>query len=768
VKVRPDGTVKVLDFGLAKALEPIGMLSPSASMSPTITSPAMTLAGTILGTAAYMSPEQARGKPLDKRTDIWSFGCVLFEMLTGTRAFAGEDVSDTLAAVLRGEPEWSAIPPDVPAVVRTLIRRCLEKDRQQRIGDTSVVLFVLNEPTILGPTAIGKSSTMPKPTIWQRMALPVVAVLASAIVASFAVWFATRTSIVRPVVTRLLITPPRSAAPTITALSAIGAARDIAITPDGKRVIYLGANGTALFVRALDQLDAIPLTGLGTPVSPFVSPDGQWIGFVDATMLKRVAITGGPPTPLAALGAGFRGASWDLDGTIVFATTNTAVGLQRLPAGGGEPLELTRPDSTRGEADHLWPELLPGGHAVLFTITATTGGLDQAQVAVLDLLTMKQTTLIPGGSDAHYVPSGHLVYGAAGALRAIGFDLGRLEVVGTSVPVVPQVVTTSSGAVNAAVATDGTLVYVPGVGTREPHTLVWVDRMGQETPIAVEPRTWDQPRIAPDRSRVAVHNVDDGEIWLWNLVRGGLTRLTSYPGGSIYPVWTRDSRRILFASARAGAQNLFLQAADGTGTAERLTESPNIQRPTSFSPNDARLTFYEIRPKTDWDVLERRMGGAHEISALVDTQSTERNGEISPDGNWLAYESDESGKFNIYVRPFPDVTGGRWPVSADGGTQPVWAPSGGELFYLALTGELMRVAVPREAKWTETVSKKLLNQRYYAGTTSQVARMYDIDPDGSRFLMIKAGVRPDSTAPVSLVVVQQFDEELKRLVPVSK
>lgn len=333
----------------------------------------------------------------------------------------------------------------------------------------------------------------------------------------------------------------------------------------------------------------------------------------------------------------------------------------------------------------------------------------------------------------------------------------------------PQVVTAASGAVDVAVAGDGTLVYVPGVvGTGLQRTLVWVDRQGQETPIAAPPRAYTTPRIAPDGARVALLSDDQElDIWLWDLVRSALTRLTFDPTRDFYPVWTPDSGRLLFGSARAGTMNLFAQAADGTGAVTRLTESPNDQRPTSVSPDGTRLVFYESSPKTGSDVMQLRLDGAHQVTPLVQTPFIERNGEISPDGRWLAYEANDAGPFEIYVRPFPDVAGGRWQVSTGGGRQPLWARSGQELFYLAPTGALMRVGVARGATWTATVPAKLLDEgRYYAGTATQVGRMYDIAPDGRRFLMIKPDGGSGSTpAPTSLVVVQHFDEELKRLAP---
>jgi eukaryotic-like serine/threonine-protein kinase len=776
---------KLLDFGLAKSSRVVQDFSPAVAgrsedlrhartMLPTMTSP-LTAQGTILGTFQYMAPEQLEGHEADPRTDIFAFGVVLYEMLTGRKAFEGKSQASLIAAILEREPPpISSAQPLTPPALDRVVKKCLAKDpddRWQSARDLHDELkWIAESGSHAGIPALPVRVARPQPL--RHVVIHTSTWLLGAAMAGITVWLALRTGAIPPPrISRLQITPPSAAAPTITALTIItNATRDVAITPDGTRVVYLGANGTALFVRALDQLDAMPLTGLGAPTGPFISPDGQWIGFADGLNLKKVAITGGPAVTLVRLDGTFRGATWAPDGTIVFATGNIATGLQRITSGGGEPTVLTQPNRARGEADHYWPEFLPGGQAVLFTIIATTGGLPQAQVAVLDLRTGMQTPLIQGGSDAHYVPSGHLVYGAAGTLRAVAFDLARLAVVGTAVPVV-QVVTTTAGAVDVAVGGDGTLVYVPG-GAAAQRTPIWVDRQGQETPIAAPPRTYDMPRIAPDGVRAALHGQDqDNDIWLWDLARGTLARVTFGPTIDNYPVWTPDGRQLFFTSNRTGAQNLFTQGADGTGAVTRLTESPNQQRATSISPDGKRLVFYENNPKTDSDVMQLQLDGARQVTPLVQTPFAERNGELSPDGRWLAYEANDSGVFEIYVRPFPDVAGGRWQVSTGGGTQPLWARSGQELFYLGPTGALMRVGVPRGATWAATVPAKLLEAgRYYTGTATQIARSYDITPDGRRFLMIKpeGGSGSTPSASTSLVVVQHFDEELKRLLPIEK
>ena len=529
IKVTPDGVVKVLDFGLAKLTETAHAPASDLSLSPTITSPAMmTGVGMLLGTAAYMSPEQAKGRPADKRSDIWAFGCVLYEMLTGKRAFDGEDMADVLGAVARLDPNWEALSSDVPQSIRTLLQGCLVKDRRKRIADIAAALFVLDHQT--GLTAAGTASAAPLPRrpLWRRVAALTAGALVVAAVAGAAVWFAMRPADpVPPRVSRLPLAPSGAAALTIN-----GTDRDLAITPDGSRVVYVGNRGTQLFVRALDALEPVAVF-TGAPRGPFVSPDGQWIGFVDGnTALKKVAVTGGPAVTLATLDGLSRGATWGPDDTIIVATNNPATGLQRVAAAGGPTTVLTRPDRAQGEADHLWPEMLPGGRAVLFTITALTGGLDAAQVAVLDLQTGTRTVLVRGGSHAHYVPSGHLVYAAAGTLRAVPFDLARLETRGTPVPVVPEVVTTGGGGVDAVVAGDGTLAYVSGGGGGgAQRTLVWVDRQGHETPIPAPPRAYIYPRLSPDGTRVAVYAADqENDIWVWDLGRTTLTRATFDPG----------------------------------------------------------------------------------------------------------------------------------------------------------------------------------------------------------------------------------------------
>jgi serine/threonine-protein kinase len=756
IKVREDGTVKVLDFGLAKAMEPAGVAA-DASQSPTITAQALTDAGVILGTAAYMSPEQARGKPVDTRTDVWAFGCVLYEMLTGRRAFDGDGVSATLARVLEREPDWTRLPATLSSVLRTYLVRCMQKDPRQRVqavGDVRLALVGAFEASA-SPTAA------PVVAPWRRLVLVgASAIVAGGVIVGSLTWVAMRQQ--PPRVSRLQVASSGESGPSVGYND-----RDLAVTPDGSRLVYIGNQGTQIFVRALDSLEPVAVF-TGTPIGLFTSPDSRWIGFTDGRgTLKKVAVTGGPAVTLATLDtAGPSGATWGPDDTIIAATENVATGLQRISATGGSIDVLTRPDPAQGEADHVWPEMLPDGRGVLFTITALTGGLEAAQVAVLDLQTGARRVLMRGGSHAHYVPSGHLVYGQAGTLRAVAFDLARLELRGTPVTVIPDVVTSSLGGVDAVVAHDGTLAYlsVGSVGGT-PRTLVWVDRQGRETPIGAPPRPYFLPALSPDGTRLSVFaNDQEGDLWLWDLGRKTLTRLTAVPGRDVVQVWTPDSRRVIFSSERAGSRNLFWQAADGTGAAERLLESPNTHYPLAVSPDGRQLIFSDETAQTSIDMMVMELDGTRRVTPLVRSRFIERNGTISPDGHWLAYEANDSGRFEIYVRPYPDVNSGLSVVSTGGGTKPIWARSGQELIYVSPTGALMRVGVTRGPSWSATTPSVVVKEGYFTNPVWW-GRSYDMSADGQQFLMIKEG-GPDGTAPpTSLVVVQHWVEELKRLVP---
>jgi serine/threonine-protein kinase len=791
IKVRDDGTVKVLDFGLAKALAgDAADTSPGAAAltnSPTITTPAMTGIGVILGTAAYMSPEQAKGRAADKRSDIWAFGCVLYEMLAGKRAFEGEDVSDTLAAVLRGEPDWTALPVTTPAPIHRLLRRSLERDRRRRLADIADARLEIDEALTTLSAAEGATA--------QPAAAPRRRIIAAASVALGIGATALITWVVMRPLPQAAPQPVRfTVAPAGTLpLEITTPFRDLALSPDGAHLVYVTGTSPAdaeLWVRAVDQLDGVQLRGLGpAPMSPFISPDGKWIGFATRSdpanrNLMKVSMTGGPPIPLCPFKGAPQGASWGPNDTIVFATDDPSTGLLSVPAGGGEPKVLTTPDSKHGEVDHLFPSVLPGGQAVLFTIT-TTSGLDNAQVAVLDLKTGHYKMLVRGGSAAEYVETGHLLYAAAGTLRAVRFDPVRLEVLSDPVPVLEQVMTKTTGAAEFSVSRHGALVYVPGrvpVRAVAQASLVWVDRQGHEEPLGVPSRAYVALRLSPDANGTKLalkFRAHASGICVRGVTRPGpLTRLTSDPGVHRGGIWSPDGSRIAFSAERDGSENVYWQAADGTGAPDRLTDrailvgsSSNVQVPTSFAPDGTRLLFTEIALSLPDALGVVNLTGDRQAHLLLHgPQANGRNGEISPDGTWLAYESNESKQVEVYVRPFPNVDGGRSQVSIGGGTRPLWARSGRELFYYvgppSGPGKIMAVSVQPGRTLTFGTPHIVVDGPYLA---PQTARNYDLSPDGKRFLLIKdATPTPPSSSPPpasQLVVVLNWTEELKARVP---
>jgi serine/threonine protein kinase/Tol biopolymer transport system component len=764
VKVRHDGTVKVLDFGLAKALEPVSAGNPNATASPTITSPSMlTGAGILLGTAAYMSPEQARGKAVDRRSDIWAFGCVLYEMLTARPAFDADDVSGTLARVLEREVDLDALPRSVPARVRQVLRVCLQKDPKQRVRDIRDVRLALegafDAPSIqsAAPTT-GSVVTHLRP--WSLI-LAIAATLAAVLVSGGIAWILKPApgQPAQPIRRFTVATAP--SAPLAIAVNS----RDLAVTPDGTRLVYFaGEDGNRrLYVRAFDEIDATPIRQGERFFEPFVSPDSRWVGFQDESdfTLKKVPISGGPPVAIVSVGTEILGASWGPDDTVVFARSD-GTGLWTVPGTGGNAKALTTLKKERTEVSHRWPEFLPGGKAVLFTIVSGQHA-DGFQIAVVNLETMEQKILVPLGSSPRFSVTGHLVFVVEGALQAVPFDPARLEVLGDPIPVLEGVISKASGAADFSLSRDGSLVYVPSSGQSAARTLVWVDRQGHEEPINAPTRAYVYPRLSPDGTRVALDVRDqESDLWIWNLARQTFTRLTLDPTIDRVPVWTADGR-LLFSSNRDGTANLFWQAVDATGAAERLTRSPNEQFATSTSPDGAFAVFSDA---TTRDLMMLALNGDRGVRPLVQSRFIEENGEISADGRWLAYESNQSGQPEIYVRPFPDVGSGLSQVSAEGGTRPLWARSGRELFYVGLTGALMSVPFqPGSGEAAGTPTKVLEGGQYFVGSAQNTHRTYDVSLDGQRFLMLKEAAADQGDARPPIIVVQNWHEELKRLVP---
>jgi serine/threonine-protein kinase len=754
----------------------------------------MTQAGLILGTAAYMSPEQAKGRNIDKRTDVWAFGCVLYEMLTARRAFDGEDVTDTIAAVVRGEPDWNALPKDTPAQVALLLKRCLEKERRARIADISVVRFLLNERLVPEPlpdsavraAAAGdavapgmKSRALPRLV---AAAVLGVAVGAAAVIAGG--WALSRTSAPLALV-RFTILPP-AAQP----LRLQGNDHDIAMAPDGSYVVYRsgdsGPTQSQLMIRPLNELEARVLPGTSGARFPFISPDGRWVGFQVAGELRKVAITGGSAQLICKVDGSPRGASWGDDDFIVFGTAQFT-GLQRVAASGGEPKPLTTVDAATREV-HGLPHVLPHSQHVLFT-AYTVGDVQSARVESLTLATGERRTLVRGGSDTMYVDSGHLIYATAdaaapvgnnqfrGALRAIRFDPARAEPIGDSVPVVDSVAVLSSSAANYSVSRGGQLDYIPaGFGPSAPpqRSLVWVDRKGQEHPIAAPPRAYAVARLSPDGSRIALDvREQTNDIWIWDLGRQTLTSLNRDPAQDMSPLWMPDGKRVVWTSTRGGGNpNLYWQAGDGSGSAERLTVNQANQFPTSISPDGRDVLVFGGGTAGGMDLFRVPLQQQDRTAqSLVSASAFDLDPELSPDGRWLAYHSNESGEFQVYVRPYPNVQDGRWQISTSGGSRAAWSRNGRELFYLDRDGLLTAVPLQssKGAEFTPGTPTRVLHTKYYSGTSilGLDLRAYDVAPDGQRFLMIKDSATADRTneQPAAMVTVLNWAAELKARLP---
>jgi Tol biopolymer transport system component len=754
VKITPEGNVKVLDFGLAKAMEGVPT-SSTLSHSPTMLS--ATMSGAIIGTAAYMSPEQARGRTVDKRADIWAFGCVLYEMLTRKQAFRGEDVTDILTSIVKGEPDWEALPADVPANIRTLLRRCFQKDLKKRTRDAGDVGIEIDE-TLSAPARPASDSPATIPVLGRGgFFVAIGSLLLVGLVTGFVVWHW------KPVppgpVSRFTITLPRGQR-----LAGLDGTA-ITFSPDGKRFAYVATTGgpQRLYLRDMDSLEVKPLVGTEGAVSPFFSPDGQWVGFFTIDKLKKISTSGGPPVTLARVSEFGRGGSWGTDGNIVFASRFDSELSLVSAAGGGAVQSITNVDRSKGEGSHRWPHHLPGTSALLFTV-GTGGSWDDARIEIFNPKAGERRVLIEGGSDARYVLTRHLVFVRAGTLMAVPFDLQRLEVRGSPAPFVEGVLPSpdKTGSAHATISDSGSLAYISGDARVSERTLVWVDRKGTQELLPLPPQSYRRPRVSPDGRRVTL-DIDQGnkqDVWIYELLRGTLTRLTSR-GSNFFPEWSSDGKKVTFGSDTAGAEGVFWKNADGSGSEEPVWTSPNKELgsglPSSWSPDGQILMMTEFDPGTGLDILTFSLK-TRQSRPFLRTPFNEGNPAFSRDGLWIAYQSDESGRDEIYVQPFPGP-GSKVQVSTEGGTEPAWSRDGRELFYR--DGDKMR-AVETKTKPTFQASKpQVLFERPYL---SNFVLSYDVSSDDRRFLMIKENEQVTSATTVNVVL--NWLRELQERVPV--
>jgi predicted Ser/Thr protein kinase len=767
IKITPDGTVKVLDFGLAKQTGLVtksrdgdGAVTPN---SPTFTM-GMTEAGMILGTAAYMSPEQARGKPVDKRADIWAFGVVFYELLTGKRLFQGEDLTETLASVVKEEPNLD----QAPVEVRRLLRKCLEKDPKKRLRDIGDVWELLEdgEPATapsrsrFGQSRFGQSrfgqSRFGQSRFGQSRfgRLPWIVAAVLAVIAGISLW-----GWLRPAPAE-----PRNVVRLTAALPVANTPGALAICRDGSRLAFVGGPQRQIYVRMLDQLEARPISGTEGATFLCFSPDGQWLSYVDSSVLpnklKKIALAGGPAQVLvdAIQTTGPPTQDWGLDDNILFSSNGA---LMRIPAAGGTPQTLATPDAKKNELFYFFPQLLPGGKQVLFSIARSSTG----ETAALNLQTGERKALVENAITAGlYVPTGpgssqgHIVYYSRnGSLTAVAFNASRMEVKGSPIPVLDGVQGFSdSPFAFLGVSDSGTLAYVTGVGGGAAFTLVWVDRTGVEQPVPAPPRFYSFVRLSPEGQRIALVTSGQGlQLWVYDLVRGTLRNLTSEGSGG-NGVWTPDGNRLIYSPS--SGTSVVSVPADASDLPSILTSAENGRvTPSSVSPDGKLVIGFNSNGGLWVMPLPERSSGNTKLQPFLDSRSQKLDPAFSPDGHWVAYRSNETGNREIYLAPYPGP-GGKFLISTEGGTMARWSSDGRELFYR--NGDKMMAVDVQTSPVFRAGTPKVLFQGNYGS-------FYDVAPDGKRFLMIKPPAAAQAPTAQVTVVLNWF-EELRRRVPAGK
>jgi len=757
IKITAEGKVKVLDFGLAKAVA-----GEAADQESTITEP-----GRVMGTPAYMSPEQARGKPTDKRCDIWSFGCVLYEMLTGKVPFQGETVSDTLACILEREPNWLALPQAVPMNIQVLLHRCLQKDPHRRLQDMGDVAIEISETVSLArvpPTVSGPAAGKPRSALWRLgVACSLTGLIVGLIAASV---FLRRSAAPSPSeqapvrAQRFIIRLPESQVLALARSSPLGLARPaLALSPDGSSLVYVADVGdtTQLFLRLMNQLEVRPIPGTQGAFTPFFSPDGQSVGFFSKDKLKIVSLLGGEPVILCDA-RNPKGGSWGADGMIYFAE-NEGRHLSRVPTAGGKTEHLLARGEPAGGAtprySYAYPALLPGGkHMLLCSPTSAM---------LFSLETRAIKTVVKGGRHARYIPTGHLVYVRAGCIEAAPFSLRTLQVTGPSVPIIERVMSDSTqGTAQFTFSGDGLLVYVPGGDTAK-CTPAWVDRQGNVEPLPMPAQIYGTFRLSPDGKQLAVevYSGPQRNVYIYNTARGTGARLTS-EGNNYYPIWTPDGRRVVFSRHREGEGQMHLVSApaDGSSQPEVLYSSQYGMYPCSLSSDGKLLAFSGTHLTAGSDIWVLPLEGIREPELIIGTESHEWAAAFSPDSRWISYVSDKDGKYQVYVQPYPAMDKA-WQISDDFGEEPVWSADGKELFYRS-GDRWMVVSISTEPEFAAGTPRVLFEGLYF----NAPGVSYDVAPDGQHFLVLQPEY--DSSQVREIHVVTNWFEELKRLVPPGK
>jgi Tol biopolymer transport system component len=728
IKLTPERQVKVLDFGLAKAFAPSG-LDAEDSQAPTVTHDA-TREGLVIGTAAYMSPEQARGQQIDKRTDIWAFGCVLYEMLTGRRPFPGDTRSDTIAAILHREPDWSALPATLTPDITRLLRRCLEKDVARRLRDIGNTRADLDESGAAGaPAAAGSTGSTRKSQWMVWLPTTAAAVLAILLIAQrFGLFESAAPS-----------TPPAALSrfvETVTAGLQLAPAPSLALTQDGRRLAYVAVQGgvRALYVRDLDDVTVRLLADTQDADQPFFSPDGRWIAFFADSKLKKVAVAGGAPITIASV-ANPRGGTWLPDNTIIFAPSAASV-LMRVSAEGGKAEPASTRDRQLNEASHRWPHALPGGDAIVYAAgpTVSTSEWMEAHVVVQSVAGNRRRVVAPHGSFPQFVSSGHLVYAQNGLLYGHAFDPKTFETAGDAFPILERITmgpSINGGSLNLAISRAGTIVYVPGFDRQA--DVVLLDRSGKERVVMPAGRNF-MPRLSPDGRQIVltVATGTDSDVWIHDINRGATTKLTS-GGRNLWPMWSPDGTRVAYASSREGSTNVYWRRADGSDAEEQLTTSAYTVIPQSWAPDGQHLVVTNVQPDHPNYVALLSTTAPHTIQRFQTGDAHASLGSLSADGKWMTYVSAESGRLEVYVRPYPG-SGPALQISTAGGDEPCWAGRGLELVFRR--GEaLFSVNLTNSGeRLTASGAKEVFNGRIAAGG---VRTGYDVSADGRTFVFAK-------------------------------
>jgi serine/threonine-protein kinase len=765
IKVRDDGAVKVLDFGLAKAFEgnpSSGMESTSPSMSPTMAGPARTSVGTILGTPAYMSPEQAKGKPVDRRADIWAFGVIVYEMVTGRPLFEGDTVTEVLAAVITREPDLSVLPSDVPAHLRRLIARCLVRDPKLRLRDIGEARLALAGAGSFPGTQTepDTSASGPSRTATSRWLLALAAALAVALAASMVAWRQAVTTSPIERVTRYEVRAPEPSA------LALDSRPTLAVSPDGSTLVYVArAEGTSrLYIRGRGDLAARALPGTDGGTHPVFSPDGTQIAFFSSAMLKRTSLDGVVSDVIHVGGdtdAPRRGLDWLSNDRLVYSPLGASP-LFSVASTGGTPTPVTTLDENRGERTHRWPSALPGGNVVLFTVgtVASPDNYDKSTIEAVEVATGRRHVVLKEASSARYVSTGHLLFARAATVYAIAFDVERLAATGTPVPVLQGVNGDSTtGALHLSVAGDGTMAYVPGSARAGASRLTWVDRAGRVQAPTLPEGIYYDPRLSPDGSRVAVAwqaaTAGTSDIWVSDLPRGTFTRL-SFSGSAFTPVWSADGRTIYFSYIDPSGRKttIMRRPADGSREAEPVV-ALDTRAYIQAIDREARWALLDSSPPAAvGDIVRIALTAGARPEPVVATRFDDLQSTLSPDGRWLAYVSDETGRFEVYVRDTAGA-GGRWQLSTEGGEEPHWSGDGREIYYRN-GSRLMSVSLGRQRTPDPGAPALVFDGVHDLRSDSGLS--YAVDPKGGRFLMIRLS---DANTTSSIVVVLNWFLELR-------